>query len=356
MLSILACIGFCGCHEQPSYANDPYGNFDALWDVIDTRYCFFPENGVDWDAVGNEYRARLFPGISEREFFDVCSGMLAELRDGHVNLIAPFDTYSYREWWTAYPQNFNLRCLQEYYLHFDWKTIGGIQYAILPPNIGYIRYPSFSYDVSQNSLDWIFAYLADCSGLIIDIRDNGGGELENITTFLGRFIHQKAVYAYICHKTGPAHDALSKPYGIEYSPAGEGHIPWNKPVAVLINRSCFSAANTFAAVMKELPGVTLIGSRTGGGGGMPYNALMPNGWNVRFSALPVLDVRGESIENGVNPTEGFEVVSTDADLAAGHDHVLDAALRLLTPQYPQALTALSLCLPSAPRRCHPSSE
>lgn len=28
------------CHSVDEYANDPYGNFDALWSILDERYCF----------------------------------------------------------------------------------------------------------------------------------------------------------------------------------------------------------------------------------------------------------------------------------------------------------------------------
>ena len=317
------------CHPHDEFTGDPYGTYDALWSVIDSRYCFFPENGLDWDAAGKKYRERIYPGMGSRELFDVCSGLLSELKDGHVNLSSPFDIFYYREWWTLYPQNFSLRVLQQYYLEFDWMTTSGMMYKVLPGNIGYLRYPSFVNKIGEGNLDYVLAYFRDCKGLIIDIRDNGGGDMSNIDTFVSRFIPEKGIYGYISHKTGKGHYDFSIPYPIKYSPAGKGHLVWNKPVAVLINRSCYSAANMFAAVMRTLPDVRLIGSTTGGGGGLPFTADLPNGWKVRFSACPVTDKNGGNIESGVDPSPGCEVVSSDEDLVSGRDAVLDFAIRLL---------------------------
>ncbi|MDE6295153.1 MAG: peptidase S41, partial [Muribaculaceae bacterium] len=37
-----------GCVDAVEYTDDPYGNFDALAEIVDTRYCFFEQKGVDW--------------------------------------------------------------------------------------------------------------------------------------------------------------------------------------------------------------------------------------------------------------------------------------------------------------------
>lgn len=316
------------CHEIEEYADDPYGNFDALWNAVDTRYCFFYEKSIDWKATGEAYRSRISPGMTVAEYFSLCSEMLAELKDGHVNLIAPFDISYYRKWWTDYPQDFNLRTLQQYYLDFDYRTTGGIIYKVLDGHIGYMRYASFSSPVGEGNLDYVLSAFRDCDALIIDIRDNGGGSLSNIRPLLSRFIDSETIGGYILHKTGPGHSDFSEPYPIKYSPAGQGHSLWKGPVALLVNRSTFSAANTFAAAMKVLPQVRLVGARTGGGGGMPFTSPMPNGWSVRFSACPITDSDGNSIENGIEPSEGCKVSASAEDLAAGYDAILDFAIAM----------------------------
>ena len=51
MLWLLCCLPVVtGCIREEEYANDPVGNFEQLWKIIDERYCFLEEKGIDWAA------------------------------------------------------------------------------------------------------------------------------------------------------------------------------------------------------------------------------------------------------------------------------------------------------------------
>lgn len=323
-----------GCREEPEYRNTLYGNFDALAEIIDTRYCFFEQKGLDWDSITRHYRRQLTDTTGVLGLFNICSSMLDELKDGHVNLTSNFSTSYYRKWWTDYPQDFNLRTLQEYYLKFDYFQTSGILYKILESNIGYMYYPSFSAGIGEVNLDNILTILSLTDALIIDIRDNGGGLLSNIDILVGRFIDSEITGGYITHKTGPGHSDFSEPYPIYYKPSSPMRVKWStqKPVYVLTNRSCFSAANDFVSVMKSLPNVKIIGARTGGGGGMPLSSELPIGWSVRFSASPIYDADGNITEFGIDPSPGCEVHCSDTQLAMGKDEILDFAISMAKKQ------------------------
>lgn len=317
-----------GCIETEEFRDTPQGNFDALCEIVDSRYCFFEEKDLDWRVISANYRQHVRSDMSQLELFNLCAAMLNCLQDGHVNLSSRFDTSYYRRWWSDYPQDFNLRTLQQYYLDFDYMSTSGIIFKRLDDgHTGYIYYPSFGNRVSETALDYILAYLKDCKALIIDIRDNGGGLLLNIDTFVGRFIEREIQGGFVCHKTGPGHDDFSKPYPITYKAADpQKHIKYSGPIALLTNRSSYSAANAFTAVMKSLPQTVVIGARTGGGGGMPMSYEMPNGWLVRLSASPLYGPGGEYIEGGIEPSKGFECHSPEEELALGRDAILDRAL------------------------------
>lgn len=334
LLFLLLIPLFCCCHDTPEYTDDPLGNFDALANIVKERYCFFSEKDIDWDAVTAEYRAKVKPDTKQLELFQICSKMLDELKDGHVNLSSRFNTSYYRKWWSDYPQDFNLRTLEQYYLCFDYWQTSGICYKMITEDIGYMYYPSFSSGIGSINLDYILAVLQDSKGLIIDIRDNGGGLLTNIDKLVGRFITEDMIGGYIRHKTGPAPDAFSDPYPVEYKAADpERRVKYlDKPIVVLTNRSCFSAANDFVAVMKELPNVKIVGARTGGGGGLPFSSELPNGWGLRFSSCPINDRHDRTTEFGIDPSSGCEVHCTDEELAAGYDAILEFALNMLTPE------------------------
>ncbi len=316
------------CHDIEEFDNTASGNFDALWTLVDQHYCFFREKGIDWDSMYNVYRPQALNCTTSRQLFDVCARMLDELHDGHVNLASSFNTSYYRKWWTDYPQNYDARIVEQNYLNFNWKTAGALQYAILPQRVGYIRYSSFSSPIGEGNLDAVISDFALCHGIIIDIRDNGGGDMTNVERLVRRFISHRILAGYISHKTGPGHNDFSKPYAYYYSPI-QGHLIWSREVAVLTNRSTFSAANNFASVMKSLPQVTIVGATTGGGSGMPLSSELPIGWSLRMSACSILDPEGLSTENGVTPSQGHAIDITPADIAAGRDPIIDHAVAFL---------------------------
>ena len=47
LVSILSVFMFPSCHKVEVFEDDPYGNFDALWTILDERYCFFEYKNID---------------------------------------------------------------------------------------------------------------------------------------------------------------------------------------------------------------------------------------------------------------------------------------------------------------------
>ena len=316
------------CHDQPQWRDDPYGNFDALWTIMDEHYSFFDYKQVDWNEVGARYRAKLTRDMTSQELFELCGDMLKELRDGHTNLIASHDVSRY--WiWEQYPVNYDERLIDEHYLNFNYKQASGIKYAILPNNYGYMRYASFSSSIGDGNLDLVFSYLSTADGLIIDVRSNGGGYLTNVETLVGRFIDQRTHVGRIQHKTGPGHNDFSEPFDYYFEPT-KNHIHYQRPVVILANRGSFSATNNFVSIMRHLPQVTIVGDATGGGSGLPFTSELPNGWRIRFSSCPITDVDGTVTEFGVAPDVRVDLL--DADAAQGRDTMLETAFRVLSGQ------------------------
>lgn len=333
LIAIVAMLMLSSCHDITEFADNPRGNFEALWTIIDEHYCFLDEKNVDWDDVHERYSRRVADDMTREELFNLLSEMVAELEDGHVNLSSPWATSYYRKWWSDYPQNYNARIIEQYYFNFNYRSLGGFTYGLLTDNIGYMHCPSFESGLGVGNIDYILQYFDPARAMIIDVRDNGGGELTNVEDLVNRFISERTHVGYIVHKTGPGHKEFDKPYAYYYSPIGNGHLRWAKPVVVLTNRSTFSAANNFVSIMKLLPGVTVIGATTGGGSGMPFSSELPNGWGIRFSACSILDAEGNSTERGVEPTEGCKVDMSPVDEQNGRDTILDFAIEYINSHY-----------------------
>ena len=327
-------IAFCAvmlssCTKVEIYENTPTGNFEALWNIIDEHYCFFDykaeEYGLDWDAVYRKYKRKIADGMSTAGLFEVLGDMLDELRDGHVNLYAAHDVARYWDFREGYATNFSEE-IQARYLGTDYKIASGLRYTILPDNIGYIYIPSFSNGIGEGNLDECLYALALCRGLIIDVRNNGGGNLSYAETLAARFTNERVLTGYIRHKTGSGRSDFSSPQPV-YLESSNG-IRWQKPVCVLTNRSSYSATNDFVKIMRILPLVTIVGDRTGGGSGLPFSSELPNGWSIRFSACPSFDVNMQHTEFGIDPD--VRVDMSGEDRARGVDTIIETARAIIT--------------------------
>lgn len=330
LLPLISLLVFSACHPIDEFERDNYGDFDALWTAIDRHYCFFAEKDIDWDDVRSRYEPKINESMTRRQLFSVCADMVNELHDGHTNLSSGFETSYYRKWWSDYPQNYIERLIEENYFHFNYKQLGAVIYGILPEgNVGYIHIPSFSSALGDGNIDWILTELAICNGIVIDIRNNGGGNMSNAEVWARHFITKRTVAGYMIHKTGPGHNDFSEPYEFCYEPVESPHIIWTKPVVLLTNRSTFSAANFFTAVMRTLPQVIHAGATTGGGSGMPVTYELPGGWAIRMSAVSVLDSRHKVTEPGIAPPIRYEVDLVIEESFRGHDSMLDFAVSLI---------------------------
>ena len=301
-------------------SSDPLVNFDYLWSEVDKKYSYFELKNIDWNATKDKYRSMLNENSTEEELFDVLAKMLNELRDDHTNLVSPFNVSRYNVALSS-PVNYRERTITEHYIPDMWQT-SAFSHGFLDSNeIGYIRYESFMLEFSDADLDFVLNRYRDTKGLIIDLRQNGGGNLFNIPKILSRFTDTKILAAYNITRNGPNHNDFSARENFYITPyPGEKYL---KPVVVLIDRGSYSATTFFSLTTKAFPQFTLIGDTTGGGGGMPNGGQLPNGWTYRFSITQLLDLDGNNYaESGVPPA----VVASFNWSDLTKDEILDRAI------------------------------
>ena len=325
---LIGLLSATSCIREDVSGNTPEANFESLWKIIDEQYCFLDykkqEYGLDWDQVHDAYAKRITPSMGWEALFEVLSEMVAELHDGHVNLTSSLASSQYRQWFDSYPRNFS-DSIQSIYLKKDYNQSSGLTYQILENNIGYIFCSSFSNGIGDGNLDQTLNRLAICDGLIIDVRNNGGGNLTTAQKLAARFTNQKTLVGYMTHKTGKGHSDFSNPYPVYIEPSNG--IRWQKRAVVLTNRRSFSATNDFVNSMKQFPLITIVGDKTGGGSGLPFTSEIPCGWSIRFSASPMLDPQMNQIEFGINPD--VKVDMTSEDMQKGKDTMIEYACKLL---------------------------
>lgn len=321
---VVILFAFSSCFEEDNFGNSKKGNFEALWKIIDEHYCFFEYKGIDWDDVYDRYSVRIHEDMDNKALFSVLGEMLAELKDGHVNMTASHDVARYWNWFEDYPDNFDEK-IQRNYIGTDYGIASGLKYKILEDNIGYIYYGSFSSGIGEGNISEVLYKMGICDGIIIDVRDNGGGLLSNSEKLASHFFDQKTLVGYIMHKTGKGHNDFSEPYA-KYIEPSEG-IKYHKKVIILTNRSSYSATNDFVNAMRYRDNTIVIGDKTGGGGGMPFSSELPNGWSVRFSASPMLNAEEQQIEFGIDPD--IKIDMSDDDMEKGVDSIIEKAIEVI---------------------------
>ncbi|PIF02456.1 MAG: peptidase S41 [Paludibacter sp.] len=325
IILLILIIGIQSCIEEPkTHNNSAKGNFKALWEIIDTRYCYLDYKNIDWDSVYHAYKPRIDTVKNQFQLFQLFGEMLAVLKDGHINLYSSFNRTRYWNWYTDYPKNFNSSLLDsDRYLGDNYKIAGGIKYKkIANKKVGYIYYNSFSNGFNDTNIYYIFRHFKNCDGLIIDVRSNGGGSLSYAEMLASYFFKEKTLTGYISHKTGLGHSDFSKPKPIYTKPSKA--LRWEKAVIVLTNRMSYSATNDFVNRMKLAPNCIILGDVTGGGGGIPLSSELPNGWMVRFSASPIFDANMKHIEWGIAPN--VQVEMNKEDEKKGYDTLIEQAV------------------------------
>ncbi|MED7924186.1 S41 family peptidase [Nonomuraea sp. LP-02] len=202
----------------------------------------------------------------------------------------------------------------------DLAALQVVQSKLLDDDIAYVRLRGFAPD----SADRVFRAIGrlragrTLSGVVLDLRGNGGGSPVEATRLVSAFGHGK-VTAYQCTV-----DARCETTRTDDTVELVG-----LPLVVLTDRGCASACEHFSSAVKDLRLGRLVGTRTAGvisGPAQPY--LLANNTVLSFPARHHLGPDREVIDRiGVPPDH--HVPLTPQDAAAGRDPALAKALTLL---------------------------
>jgi C-terminal processing protease CtpA/Prc len=210
-----------------------------------------------------------------------------------------------------------------------------VRLRFLPGNIAYLELNDFKTDRGFQRFAAAFDSIQATKALIIDLRQNGGGNSDNgfsILSYLTDKPYRTGQYeSRIYSAVGRARGAGVKFEAVDTTsvalPAG-GQKYYAKPVVVLISSMTFSAAEDFCSAYVGLKRGPLLGEPTGGSTGQPLRFALPGGLMARLCTKR--DKYPDGTEwNGIGIQPTLLVRPTVADLQAGKDPVLAAALRYL---------------------------
>ena len=179
--------------------------------------------------------------------------------------------------------------------------------AILPHNIGYLKFNSFpDASICGQTAAAAMAKLNHADAIIFDLRDNLGGYanlVALITTYLfDRPTHLNDFYDRSQNSTEESWTLPPVP----------GNRLADKPAFVLTSSTTFSAAEGFSYDLKMLKRATLVGERTSGRGHMGAPHRIDDHFTIRVPSMKVINPISKTNWEGTGVEPDVKVKAADA--------------------------------------------
>lgn len=210
-----------------------------------------------------------------------------------------------------------------------FKVPPELKYRVLPSGFGYVRFTNFVGSM-ESALLRAITEMKDTPGMIVDLRNNGGGSGGMASTLVTKFLSEKTKGGRVLTRSG-------KPITVAFIPVirtdpefnGNKEDAYTKPLVILTNEVSASASEIVASALQDLGRATVIGQRTCGCllGYLGY-ADLPGGGQLAYSEIGFVTPKGHRIEGeGVKPD--IEIQLTRDDILFARDRALEAAERFL---------------------------
>ena len=193
------------------------------------------------------------------------------------------------------------------------KTIS-VESEMLEDNVGYIRLKSFSKNCSKEFSKELDSLLdKGMKGLVLDLRDNGGGYLNEAINIASEFIDKGKIVTYTIDKYDKK---------IEYKAVGENTV--NIPITILINGNSASASEVLTGALRDYEVAKTVGTTSFGKGIVQEVFHLSSGeGGFKVTVSKYYTPNGENIhKTGIAPN--YEV-----ELSEGTDNQLEKAIEVI---------------------------
>ena len=356
--------------------------FDTAWDAVRRHYYDAGLHGLDWNAARERHRLAAGAASDDDELYQAINALFAELEDPHTYAATPAEVAEERRHQgvlvglisSPYGEQEVHRLVLDVIpgssaaasgiqpgwvlLSVDGRppgevlgpgrlrdgqivrcefldttdTVRVIQLTAgsvwvepiratreLPGGIVYLRFDRFTLDSAR----WVRAQLKryrDAPAVIVDLRQNPGGEALALARALGEFFPRSVPMGRFVRRSGSDEHLRASP--------GLVGARYRGRVVVLVSEASGSSSEIFAYAMQQQKRGLVIGAQTSGAVLGAETGGLPGGGELQVSVRDYRTADGKRLERvGVTPDIVLE--TTVEDLRAGRDPALQAALEHL---------------------------
>lgn len=367
-------------HLPPSQVDHATRNlrvFDSVWSLVADKQFDPTHAGVDWTESGRKFGPLAAAAPDKKTLYQVINDMLEPLHDSHTHALTPEQaderhteirartgfsmTRLGGQWavaevlpgspaeqggvqrgWLVIARNGHPLGERNDFRAQDgevaqWEFVDAhdrpVKLALtarplsmkprqeareLDGGIVYLRFDAFD-GADRRWLGEQLRAHRDAPGVIIDLRQNPGGETFSLGITVGEFFDHAVDCGTFVSRSGSRDIKNSWQLGSAHY-AGR--------VAILIDGATASAAEIFSAVLQDHGRATLIGRKSAGALLASWFYVLPDGGELQLSREDYFAPKGRRIEGkGIEPD--IKVERTLADLRAGRDADVEVALKVL---------------------------
>ena len=371
-------------------ANNYAEVFKVFWEGMNSNYMFWDQETVNWDSMYITYKPKFdsldmqpYTDTTQNRCFQYMADMTKDLKDGQYALLfwpggdLYFENQLYKSYISFIPKMFRTQRVREalpdtlfdyviqynYLKNFDygiyWDPATMQPFQIITgrltkgsKNVVYTSFNSFAikegyeYNYSSRPTRPVIKNLFDnirksnCDALIIDLRNNRGGNSEDISFLAGQFTSKPVLFGYSRYKSGTGRLDYTPLLPMEITPQ-EGANDFKKPIIILTDIYSAALCESVILAFKSLPeaAVTVIGERTYGTAGFILGDDITNGGSfnvgsfasVRMSNTALQDKDRKFNFSGINPDIEikYNAASIKQMLTSGVDIQLEKAIQFI---------------------------
>ena len=212
-------------------------------------------------------------------------------------------------------------------LNFEVKRenikVNPVEGKVVNDNIGYIKFTSFD-ETTAEDFKTTYEQLAsqNIQSLIIDLRNNGGGLVDQAVDIADYFLEKGQVVIYEVDKNGNEEAEMS-----------ENDPIINIPVVILTNENTASASEILAGSLKDYGKATIVGTTTYGKGVIQQILSFKDGSGLKITTEEYQTPNHNKINKiGIEPDEVVELpdtVENELDVPEDKDTQLQKAIEIL---------------------------